>query len=136
MDTVELLAKFSDPEIIGTLSLSQRLLAGLITTILGMGITFLALIILQIVTSLFDKLTPAHTAAQQPVPAPKPKPEPKQEHDQKQQDEELVAAITVALATQLQTTTSNIVIRNIRKLDDHSPTWNRVGIAEQMNNNS
>lgn len=134
MDTVELLAKFSDPEVIGTLSLTQRMLAGLITTILGMGITFLALVILQIVTSLFEKLAPAHTAALQSAPAPEPVP--KQEHDQKQQDEELVAAITVALATQLQTATSNIVIQNIRKLDDHSPTWNKVGLAEQMNNNS
>ncbi len=136
MDTVELLAKFSDPEVIGTLSLTQRLLAGLITTVLGMGITFLALVILQIVTSLFEKLAPTHTAALQPAPAPAPAPAPTHEPDQKQQDEELIAAITVALATQLQTTTSNIVIRNIRKLDDHSPTWNRVGLAEQMNNNS
>lgn len=134
MDTVELLAKFSDPDVIGTLTLTQRMFAGLITTILGMGITFLALIILQIVTSLFEKLAPTHTAALQPVPATEPAP--KQEPDQKQQDEELVAAITVALATQLQTTTSNIVIRNIRKLDDHSSTWNKVGLAEQMNNNS
>ncbi|WP_163339006.1 OadG family protein [Desulfopila sp. IMCC35008] len=134
MDTVELLAKFSDPEVIGTLSLTQRLLAGLITTILGMGITFLALVILQIVTSLFEKLAPTHTAALQPSPAPAPAPA--QEPDQKQQEEELIAAITVALATQLQTTTSKIVIRNIRKLEDHSPTWNRVGLAEQMNNNS
>ena len=132
MDTVELLAKFSDPNVIATLTVTQRLIAGLITTVLGMGITFLALIILQIVTSLFEKLTPAHTAASQPFSAPAPAQATAQ---QSGDDDELIAAITVALAVQLQTATSTIVIRNIRKLEDHSPTWNKVGLAEQMNNN-
>ena len=133
MDTVDLLAKFSDPQVISTLSLSQRLMAGLITTILGMGITFLALIILQIVTSLFEKLTPTRIAAQQPV-VPSSKPEPVREDSR--DDAELVAVISATIAMQLQTAASNIVIRNIRKLEDHSPTWNKVGLAEQMNNNS
>ena len=133
MDTVELLAKFSDPEVIKTLSLAQKLMAGLITTILGMGITFLALVILQVVTSLFEKLTPTRIAAQQPMP-PSSKPEPVQ--NDSPDEAELVAVITATLALQLQTAASNIVIRNIRKLEDHSPTWNKVGLAEQMNNNS
>ncbi len=132
MDTVELLTKFSDPEVIQSLSSSQRLMAGLITTVLGMGITFTALLVLQIITSLFEKIAPSRIAAQQPMPKIEPEPE----QAKGQNDEELVAAITVALAVQLQTAASNIVIKNIRKLEDHSPTWNKVGLAEQMNNNS
>lgn len=134
MDTVELLTKFSDPEVIRSLTVSQRLTAGLITTILGMGITFVALVVLQIITGLFEKLTPTRIAAQQVIEEPIT--EPVSTDQTGQQDEELVAAITVALAMQLQTAASNIVIKNIRKLEDHSPTWNKVGLAEQMNNNS
>lgn len=132
MDTVELLTKFSDPEVIQSLTASQRIFAGLITTVLGMGITFVALIILQIITSLFEKIAPTRIAAQQPLAQDAPE----QMLADAQKDEELVAVITATLAMQLQTAASNIVIQNIRKLEDHSPTWNKVGLAEQMNNNS
>ena len=62
MDTIELLAKFADPKVMKTLSLSSRLFAGLITTLLGMGITFVSLVILQIVIQLTARL-----AAPKPV---------------------------------------------------------------------
>jgi sodium pump decarboxylase gamma subunit len=130
---MELLAKFADPETLKTLTTMQRLMAGLITTMLGMGITFLALIILQFIIGLMAKLTTEEKTAPLigPVPAPT-----EDSADQRRKDEQLVAAITVALAMQLKTAASNIVIRNIQKIEDHSPVWNKVGIAEQMNNNS
>jgi sodium pump decarboxylase gamma subunit len=133
MDTMELLTKFADPETLKTLTTMQRLMAGLITTFLGMGITFLALIILQFVIGLMAKLTGEEKPALVAGPAPAPA---QNLADQRKKDEQLVAAITVALAMQLKTAASNIVIRNIQKIEDHSPVWNKVGIAEQMNNNS
>jgi hypothetical protein len=33
----------------------------------------------------------------------------------------------------LKTSVENIVIKNIERLDDRSPAWNRAGIIEQMN---
>lgn len=133
MDTIELLAKFADPEVMRTLSLSNRLFAGLITTLLGMGITFVSLVILQIVIELTARLA-----------APKPVKEVSQINDessteasaQKQllHDEEIIAAITTALALQLGTSVSNIVIRNIEKVGEPSSAWHKAGIAEHMNN--
>ena len=38
METFDLLAAFADPATIAELSFSQKMLAGLITTLLGMGI--------------------------------------------------------------------------------------------------
>lgn len=136
MDTMELMAKFADPETLKTLSALQRLMAGLITTVLGMGITFLALIILQFVIGLMARFS----GVKAPV-AEEFGPHPQQvatavADEQRQNNDQLVAAITVALAVQLGTTASNIVIRNIRKIEDHSPAWNKVGLAELMNNNS
>jgi len=135
MDTMELLSRFSDPETLQTLTATQRLMAGLVTTILGMGITFVSLVIVQFVISLMARFTA-------PRPAYQPQAEPEQggkkaaAPNDRQKDEELVAAITVALAMQLQTATSNIVIRNIKRIEDRTPAWSKAGLAEQMNINS
>jgi sodium pump decarboxylase gamma subunit len=134
MTVTELLARFSDPQVIHSLSTSDKLLAGLATTILGMGITFSALVILQFVIAWMDKIlnrkaedTSKAVAGPQPV---KPQEQPRPETD----DGELVAVIATAIATQLKTTTDRIVIKNIEKIEDRSPSWNRAGIVEQMNN--
>ncbi len=134
MDTMELMAKFADPETLKTLTTMQRLTAGMITTLLGMGITFISLVILQFVIGLMAKLTGEKQSAGQHIePAPAVAPA---AVENSRKDEELVAAITVALAVQLKTAASNIVIRNIRKVEDHSPVWNKIGLTEQMTNNS
>lgn len=137
MDTMELLAKFADPETLQTLTATERLMAGLVTTLLGMGITFVALVVLQFVIGLMARFTAEKTP---PVETASPTLATVADDDsavyQRIKDEQLVAAITVALAMQLKTATSNIVVRNIRKIEDHTPVWNRVGLAEQMNNNS
>lgn len=134
MDTIELLAKFADPEVMKTLSLADRLFAGLITTILGMGITFISLVILQIVIGLTAKFAAPAAAAEE-----KSLPEEEQavsevEAASAMNDEELVAAITTALALQLKTSVSNIVIRNIERVEESTSAWHRAGITEQINN--
>jgi len=132
MDIMSLMAEFADPETLKSLSLTQKLIASLITTFLGMGITFLSLIILQVVIGLLARFT-----AEKTVEAISPNAQQAAtEEDRYHKDEELVAAITVALSLQLGTGVGNIVIRNIRKIEDHSPAWNKVGLAELMNNNA
>jgi sodium pump decarboxylase gamma subunit len=135
MTVTELLARFANPDIIHSLSLSDKLWAGLVTTILGMGITFAALIILQFIISLMDKtLNNSKTKITSKAPigpiieaSPASKPEPYQD------DTELVAVIASVIAMKMKTSVSNIVIKNIEKVEDHSPAWNRAGIIEQMN---
>ncbi len=136
MDTVELLAKFADPEVIQTLSIMDRLMAGLITTLLGMGITFIALVVLQFVIGLMAKISKEKPAASQAVETLEPEAiKPAETYAmQQEKDEELVAAITTAIAMQLGTSVSNIVIRNIEKIEESTSTWQKAGIAEHMNN--
>ncbi len=136
MDTVELLAKFADPEVIQTLSTMDRLMAGLITTILGMGITFIALVVLQFVIGLMAKISQDKPAAIEQVDPQKPVAieQPEAAVKLKEKDEELVAAITTAIAMQLRTSVSKIVIRNIEKIEESTSTWQKTGIAEHMNN--
>jgi len=132
MTTTELLTQFANPETLKALSLGNKLLAGLVTTVLGMGITFIALILLQFLISWMDRLvnrssTDEKTAV--PVPEILTVPGVNNQVD----DGELVAVITATLAMQMKTSVDTIVIRNIRKIEDRSPLWNRAGIIEQMN---
>ncbi len=133
MDITELLARFANPETLKTLSFTHKLVAGLVTTLLGMGITFIALIVLQVLISWMDRLInrPAGLPAQSSAPSPPavgadPTPA-------KPDAGELVAAISAVIAVQLKTSVDNIVIRNIERIADRSPVWNRAGIIEQMN---
>ncbi len=137
MDTVQLMAMFADPETLKNLTTGQRLTAGLITTMLGMGITLLSLIILQFVIGLMAKFAVGKQPEEQKLgPQPQQAVVTTDVVENQHNDEQLVAAITVALAVQLGTAASNIVIKNISKVEDHSPAWNKVGLAELMNNNS
>jgi sodium pump decarboxylase gamma subunit len=133
MDTVELLSKFADPEVMKTLPIMERMIAGLITTALGMGITFISLIVLQFAIGLMARFTSVKVEKAE-----------KEETStviegvtatvDKDKNEEIVAAITTALAIQLKTSVSNIVIRNIEKAEESSTAWHKAGIAEHMNN--
>ena len=135
MIVTELLARFADPEVMQSLSISDKLTAGLITTILGMGITFTALIILQFIISWMDKiLNKKKTVPNESIPvAPTVQQSPADTVQTHRDDNELVAVIAAVIAMKLKTSVDKIVIKNIEKLDDRSPAWNRAGIIEQMN---
>ncbi len=132
MTTTELLAKFADPEIIQTLSLSDKLFAGLMATILGMGITFISLIVLQFAMVLMEKMLgrPAKQSVRKALHSSPPAPSPEVTGAD---DNELIAVISSVIALQLKTSVNNIVIRNIEKIEDSSSAWNRTGRLEQMN---
>lgn len=131
----DLLTAFADPEKIKEFTTTQRLWAGLITTILGMGITFVVLVVLQFVIGFFEKLSGPE---QKPTPARKPAPAPAAKtanaRPAAQRDDELVPVIAASVAMMLGTSTGNIVIRDIKQVEDTSPTWCRAGIVEQMQN--
>ena len=135
MDIITLMGRFADPQTLAELTLAQKMTASLVTTLLGMGITFISLIILQFVIGLLARFAADKPAAvSQPAVATSAGMESAPIADQPKSDHELVAAITVALAAQLGTSTGNIVIRNIKKIDDHTPAWSRTGLAELMDN--
>lgn len=135
MIVTELLARFTDPEVMQSLSISDKLTAGLITTLLGMGITFSALVILQFIIARMDKiLNRKKTATDEPMPiSPIARRPPAHTVELHRDDNELVAVIAAVIAMKLKTSVDKIVIKNIEKLDDRSPAWNRAGIIEQMN---
>ncbi len=132
---MELIKRLADPS---TLTIGEKISGGLMVAVVGMTITFLALIFLWLVIALMAKLlnrpqkqpslvgsNATETAAPAAVAAPKADAE---------DDGELVSVITAALATALNTSVNNIVVTKIVRVADERPAWSKVGLIEQINN--
>jgi sodium pump decarboxylase gamma subunit len=133
MGISELLAQLANPETVKTLSFADKMLASLVVTFLGMGITFLALIILQVVIGLLARFTAQPKRQPAPEPAALPAAMPAVSTSiSADDDDELVAVISAALAMYPARATGDIVIRNIRKIGS-APAWGKAGIVDQMN---
>ncbi len=122
------------------MSISQALSEGVQTALIGLSTVFAVLIILMIVISIMkavfykkpkEKPATAVNAAEEeltraieslPVIDETP-----------QEDEELIAVITAAIAASLNTSTYNLRIKSLRRVDNNQPAWNKAGIRETIN---
>lgn len=141
--------KFCDPNTIHTLTLSEKMISSLIVTVLGMGVTFVGLVSIMLMTWISSAVVrKIESNINKPVsisnkPAVNPQPVVASEAvaangqevslDSDEITEELVAVITAAVAAALGTQTSSIVISNIRRVSSNSPTWAMMGLTEQVN---
>ena len=115
--------------------LSEALTTGGLTTVVGLGIVFLVLLILMCVLCLFKVIfykDPAKAKKNDiPVVAEAPVVEIKEET---QDEEELIAILSAAIAASLNTSTYNLQIKSYRRVKDNRPSWNREGIRETISN--
>jgi sodium pump decarboxylase gamma subunit len=135
MGELTLLQKFADPALIDQLSGVDKTTGALVTTMMGMGITFIVLSLLwgliAIMTKVLDAQEKRHLAAAsiseamvESAIASNPKLQPvAQETD----DFELIAVITAALAASLNQPANNLVISKIRRLAGNSTAWSQAG---------
>lgn len=120
------------------MTLTQALLQGLQTTVIGLVIVFSVLAILMVVLMLMKKVfykeppkKPQSVAAQQPVKQPQNVSAPvKEEMD----EEELIAVLTAAVAASLNTSTYHLQIKSYRRIEQKSPAWNKAGLRETIEN--
>lgn len=140
MNVTELLSNFKDPNLITSMTLSEKITASLYVTLIGMLVTFTALVILWGLTVFYSRLVrnaeerknanqvkdvkPAPQAAAAAAPV-----------QTEEEDEELIAVIAAAVAASMNTSIHNIVVRNIVRVGDQTPAWGRAGRAEQMHGN-
>ena len=133
--------RFSDPELIHGLSNSELMQGALITSLMGMGTTFVILVLLWGIIASISKViqstekkaitlsqpsAPVSTAS---VSAPKTaEPVAIAATDA---GSELVAVITAAIAAMEGTTsTSGLIIRKISRISGNSTAWSRAGSSE------
>lgn len=138
---MEFFNAFLDPNTINTLSTSEKLLASIFVTLLGMGTTFVGLIVIQYMIGFMSKGVKSYEdnvaskdATIQPVAAAKPaEPAPVVAAAEEEDEEALIAVLTAAVAVMMQKSTSQIVIRNVRQVNGSSLAWSSAGRNEVMN---
>ncbi|MDR5659117.1 OadG family transporter subunit [Serpentinicella sp. ANB-PHB4] len=120
-----------------SLTLSERILGGIEVALFGVGIVFFILILIMLIIMILKNIftgsskAPANEMSGQESD---PIPEVEEEvYEEMVQEHELVAIITAALAMRLETSTHNIIVRNIHRTADHNTTWSRVTRVNQMN---
>ena len=119
------------------MTISEALLAGFGTTVVGLSIVFSVLLILMIVLKLFEKVfyKPQNTNE---VKIPETV---KQETvktadatvvEDSEDEEELIAVLTAAVAASLNTSTYNLRIKSYRRINNNAPAWNKAGLRETI----
>lgn len=114
------------------MSISEALVEGSTTTVIGMATVFAVLAILmlaiQIMKNVFYKAPEAKTE-QKTEEAPVQHAQAQPEED----EEELIAVLTAAIAASLNTSTYNLKIKSYRRIENRNPAWNRAAIRENTN---
>lgn len=143
MNITQILEIFSDKEMIQTLSFSEKMLGVAVTVMLGMGLTFLVLIVLQYLIGVLTSFMIAKPSDKnkQTNNASEDKKVTKEIVNEQDDDiieesivdntEELVAAITAALTLKLGRE-NRFIVKDIVRVADNTPVWNRTGLLEQM----
>ena len=127
--SASLMEKMKDVDLFNEMSFGEKMLGSLVTAIMGMGITFIVLIILMYSIKamgaiLRDKKSTATTVPETPAAAAAPAAAPAVEIED---DEEIIAVITAAIAAQ--EGGRGFVVKNVYR----APTatgWNAAGRTE------
>lgn len=130
-----LLERFADPSLIINMTFGEKMLASTYVTILGMGITFLALIILWVAIALLTRVIHGIENKEKQVKVVKTQPQtaaPVVEIVEETDDLELVAVITAAIAAATNQPMNQIIVKNIRRVGGNIPTWQQMGINNQL----
>lgn len=124
---------------VDTMTLGERLLAGLLVTAVGMMIVFFALFILFALIKIMGRLmdrrrgkVPGKLTPEIPdVPVVKEVPI-EVNQSSRVDDQALVAVITAAVAASLNTSTNQIVVKNIVRTGYGAGPWASSGLNEQI----
>ncbi|MBO4725478.1 MAG: OadG family protein [Firmicutes bacterium] len=133
---LSLMEKFANPQYFDSLTLSEKMAGAGVTTLLGLGTTFVILCLIWLILSIMGKImtatgkksapaaaaAPAVPAATAPAPA---------KGENLASDAELVAVITAAIAAyEGSGAANNLVVRSIQRVSGASTAWSRAGSAD------
>lgn len=116
---------------IDSMTLGEKFLGSMVVTLMGVGIVFAALATLFIAIIVMQKVV----NGAQPKKESKSRPTIIEEsvvEEDTIDNNELVAVITAAVAASLHTSTHNIIVRNITRAQDSTPSWAKIGRMDQI----
>ena len=139
MEQIGLMERFADPNLFTSLSSADKVVGSLVTTVMGMGATFVILIIIWFVISIISRIInssqnnkkkQADTAVAEPVRT-QPSAIVAETKTEELQGTELIAVIMAAIAAKEGSEyTSNLIVRKINRISGSRPTWNMAGSAD------
>lgn len=136
---LSLMERFADPEMIQGLSNSELLQGALITTLMGMGTTFVVLTLLwgiiAFVSNIINKSEgkPKGSTAAPTAPTASSASAPAAAQTTSAlaaTGTELIAVIAAAIAAMEGTSPNNLIIRKISRVSGNSTSWSRAGASE------
>lgn len=135
---MNVLDNFKHAETFELMNMSDKLLATGYVILLGMGITFVALMLIWLITIIMSKTIQKLEKKDEPVSMISKDVEVNKTSTpvsvaSDELDEELVAVITAAIAAAMNTNMHNIRVSNIRRVGDQTPTWGKMGRSDVMN---
>ena len=139
MNNLSIMEKFVDPKLMHSLSLGDKAMGALITTIMGMGITFIVLILLWGLIALMAKFTeekpkPPKGNIDETFTKTAPVVSPAQATIQTGSSAELIAVISAAIAA-FEGKTANagdLIIRKISRASGQATAWGNAGTSEAI----
>lgn len=134
MEHLSIMERFADPQYFETLTMGEKAIGGGITTLMGMGVTFVILMLLSLLIVIMTKFL--YRLGKKPkggdaVQATEVKAPPQagamaQAGDANQGD--LIAVIMAAIAAfEGSSVTSNLVVRKINRVAGPALAWNTAG---------
>jgi len=135
---------FADPSKFDTLSLGDKVIGSLVTAMMGMGVTFIVLILIWGFIAMVGKIVRKDetSAKKEPVDVPLASAPSVAAANSvsagtasgtANQDEALIAVIMAAiLAAEGSTFTNNLVIKKIRRIPGPDPIWSHAGRNESL----
>ncbi len=131
---MDLIRQLTDPT---GLSVGDKLSGGLMVAVVGMSITFLALMFLWLTIEILSKLLNQKSSeAKSDKVAPTVTTQttaPVTTEEVVEDDSEVVAVIMAALSATMNTSTNNIVVNKIVRIPDARTAWVKMGLISQMN---
>lgn len=139
MDNLSLMKRFADPVLFEQMTSGDKLAGALVTTLMGMGITFVVLAILWGLLVLMAKVlhekpkTMDNGSTAQGTVLTSVASIPSNVTAGEVNDSQLVAVIMAAIAASQGTEyASNLVIRKINRISGNSPSWGKAGVSEAI----
>ena len=138
---MNVLENFKHADTFAQMGMGDKLLATGYVILLGMGITFVALVLIWFITAMMSKLIQTIERNKNKALI---KPEPVKTVEKasvavttsnntaSEDDGELIAVITAAIAASMNTSMHNIRVSNIRRISDATPVWGKTGRNDVM----
>lgn len=128
---------------IDTMTMGEKFLAGIQVTVLGLIIVFSALAILYFAIVVMEGLMNKSQKVAETVESGLSTDETMDLGNEKsvhtggedtRNSMELIAVITAAIAASLHVSAQDVVVKNIKRVQDSTPIWAKMGRIEQINN--